>query len=119
MALLEIETKGKWGVGSIPFKKLANIQMGEPCLAIGNALGEGLSVTTGTVSRIDRTGGRTLIRTSAPVSHGNSGGPLFANTGAALIGIICSGLDSQVAQNVKFAIPIEFAFDPENLEFYY
>ena len=53
--------------------------MGEPAIAIGNALGYGQSVTTGIISATNRTldgiDGN-LIQTDAAINPGNSGGAL-------------------------------------------
>ncbi|MHA3771607.1 S1C family serine protease [Verrucomicrobiota bacterium sgz303538] len=116
LAVLQIDISGKWDPLNLPFKGISDLQAGQDCVAIGNTLGQGLSVTTGTISRLDQDGGITMIRTSTPVSHGNSGGPLFARTGAALIGIVTQGLSANQAQNVNWAIPIEYARDSNNWE---
>jgi len=91
--------------------RAAQIREGQSCVAIGNALGGGLSVTSGVVSRLDQVDGLTRIRTSAPVNPGNSGGPLFSTKGAKLIGIVTSGLGAGEAQNINWAIPMDYAID--------
>ena len=57
--------------------------VGDPVIAVGNALDLGISVTTGIVSAIDRDvpeeNGNTLLgalQTDAAINPGNSGGPL-------------------------------------------
>ena len=62
-----------------------SLSVGEPAIAIGNALGYGQSVTTGVISALDReiqmesdygiTG--TFIQTDAAINPGNSGGALL------------------------------------------
>jgi len=61
-------------------------RVGDVVVAIGNALGEGISSTHGIISAKGRTinieGARySVMQTSAAINHGNSGGPLVALTG--------------------------------------
>jgi len=98
------------------FREMAGVQVGESCVAIGNALSKGISVTAGIVSRVENIDGLQVIRISAPINHGNSGGALFANKGGALIGIVSSGINGGKAQNIGWAIPIDYAFDEKNWE---
>ena len=60
------------------------LKVGEPVIAIGNALGYGQSVTTGVVSALNRTlevsetgTSNALIQTDAAINPGNSGGALL------------------------------------------
>ncbi len=71
------------------------LKVGEPVVAIGNAYGYGLSVTSGIVSALNRevsvtSNGQTitnrLIQTDAAINPGNSGGALLNSRGE-LIGI--------------------------------
>ena len=86
-----------------------NMTYGDLVLAIGNAKGLGLSVTDGIVSRPcesvtfeDVT--MTLLRTSAAINNGNSGGGLF-NLNGELIGIVNAKLASSSIDNIGYAIP--------------
>ena len=66
-----------------------NLTVGEPAIAIGNALGYGQSVTTGVISALDRELGDSsnkLIQTDAAINPGNSGGALL-NVSGEVIGI--------------------------------
>ena len=70
-----------------------NLQIGEPAIAIGNALGYGQSVTTGVISALNRslevseTGtSNALIQTDAAINPGNSGGALL-NIRGEVVGI--------------------------------
>ena len=84
-------------------------QTGERVFAIGNAIGQGLSVVDGIVSDSCRNvNGNNYIMHSAPVNHGNSGGPLFNSKGQ-LIGIISSSRKD--ANNMSYAIPITTLID--------
>jgi putative serine protease PepD len=88
--------------------------VGEPVIAIGNALNLGgqPSVTTGIVSAVNRTidgpDGRLsdLIQTDAAINPGNSGGPLVDSSGA-VVGINTAIIED--SQNIGFSIAIDSA----------
>ena len=93
----------------------STLQVGEPVIAIGNALNLGgqPSVTTGIVSAVNRTiesqGGEPLsdlIQTDAAINPGNSGGPLVDSSGA-VVGMNTAII--QDSQNIGFAISIDSA----------
>lgn len=93
------------------------IAVGQQCLAIGNALGAGESVTSGIVSRLDNIDGKIYIRTSAPISPGNSGGGLFSLKGGFLLGITTASIAGNAVQNVNFAIPTEYFMSDDAWEY--
>lgn len=77
---------------------------GEAVYAIGNSKGEGLCIVEGIVSDVHRKiGAIDAIMISAPVTHGNSGGPVFDADGQ-LIGIVQSGRTDVSAMN--YVIPV-------------
>ncbi|MEY2572641.1 MAG: serine protease Do [Verrucomicrobiota bacterium] len=117
LALLLVRLEGKWAPNQFPIRPLEAIKEGEACIAIGNALGEGLSITAGIISRFDKVKEETLIRTSTPVSPGNSGGPLILCRGGSLAGIVT--LQSRITnvQNVNFATPAQYLLDKEIWDF--
>jgi S1-C subfamily serine protease len=88
--------------------------VGEPVIAIGNALNLGgePSVTTGIVSAVNRSidspDGRLsdLIQTDAAINPGNSGGPLVDSSGS-VVGMNTAII--QDSQNIGFAIAIDAA----------
>ncbi len=96
------------------------LQVGEPVVAIGNALGleGGPTVTAGVVSALNRSidepNGATLhqlIQTDAAINPGNSGGPLV-NSYAQVIGVntaVATGSGEAPAQGIGFAISINSA----------
>ncbi len=90
--------------------------VGEFCLAIGNPLGQlSGTVTDGIISALERRvtfdeHTMTLLQMSAAVSPGNSGGGLF-NARGELVGIVNSKLDSEDAEGLGFAVPINTAMD--------
>ena len=91
-----------------------NLKLGEPVVAIGNALGYGQSVTNGIVSALNRemttedgsTG--TYIQTNAAINHGNSGGALL-NINGEVIGINAARIDGSSVEGMGYAIPISSA----------
>ncbi|HSV63991.1 MAG TPA: serine protease, partial [Chthoniobacterales bacterium] len=117
LALLLVRLEGKWTPNQFPIRRLDAIKEGEACIAIGNALGEGLSITAGIISRFDKVKDQTLIRTSTPVSPGNSGGPLILERGGSLAGIVT--LQSRITnvQNVNFATPAQYLLDKDIWDF--
>ena len=117
LALLLVRLEGKWTPNQFPIRPLQAIKEGEACIAIGNALGEGLSITAGIISRFDKVKEETLIRTSTPVSPGNSGGPLILCRGGSLAGIVT--LQSRITnvQNVNFATPAQYLLDKDLWDF--
>jgi len=91
-----------------------DLVVGEPVIAIGNALNLGgqPSVTTGIVSAVNRNiegpQGRLsdLVQTDAAINPGNSGGPLVDATGS-VVGINTAIIAD--SQNIGFAIAIDSA----------
>ncbi|MCP1108682.1 S1C family serine protease [Ohessyouella blattaphilus] len=89
------------------------LQVGEPVVAIGNALGYGQSVTTGIVSatnrKLDMEGfDSELIQTDAAINPGNSGGALL-NIKGELIGINTVKANDVAVEGMGYAIPISDA----------
>lgn len=90
------------------------LKLGEPVVAIGNALGYGQSVTRGIVSALEReitgddgiTG--TFIQTDAAINPGNSGGALLNRKGE-VIGINSSKIGGTIIEGMGYAIPINAA----------
>ena len=117
LALIEIPMGEGWQPHFLPPLAIAEIRQGESCIAIGNALGAGLSVTDGVISRIEDWNGKKMIRTSTPVSPGNSGGPLFLSRGGLWVGIVTLGSNRAEVQNVNYAVPADYVFNENNWEF--
>ena len=82
-------------------------QIGDPVFAIGNALGIGLTVTSGIVSALNRnimdTPYDDFIQTDAAINHGNSGGPLFNLSGDVI------GVDSAIISPTTGSVGLGFA----------
>jgi len=116
LAILKIEGK------KFPYLELDdlnNVELGQEVVAVGNALGEFHdTVSSGIVSGLSRhiqatnhvtqesSQLRGLIQTDAAINPGNSGGPLV-NTEGKVIGINTAVVMG--AQNIGFAIPINYA----------
>jgi tetratricopeptide (TPR) repeat protein len=79
--------------------------MGERVYAIGAPAGLELTLSEGLVSGLRRYSEVYVIQTTAPVSHGSSGGGLFDSRGQ-LIGITTYILKE--GQNLNFAMPTEW-----------
>lgn len=94
------------------------LKVGEPAIAIGNALGYGQSVTTGIISATGRqlTAGEDgdqsigLIQTDAAINPGNSGGALL-NANGQVIGINSAKLAANEVEGMGYAIPISDVSD--------
>lgn len=84
-----------------------SLQLGQRLIAIGSPLGLENSVTDGILSSLRLSEGIRYIQTSTPVSPGSSGGPVFDSTGA-LVGIIVSGIRGGGAENLNFALPVNY-----------
>jgi serine protease Do len=92
-----------WGDSSL-------LSVGGWVLAIGNALGEGITATEGIVSRLNVSVNVDennilygLIQTTAPVNPGNSGGPLV-NMSGEVIGITSIKIVASEVEGMGFAI---------------
>lgn len=92
------------------------IAEGDGVVAIGNAQGQGISVTSGTISKVndfvttDSTNGvsgagsrKRAIRTDAAINTGNSGGGLFNDRGQ-LIGIVNAKSGDTSVSGVAYAV---------------
>lgn len=89
------------------------LRLGEPVVAIGNALGYGQSVTGGYVSALNRELSMdsvkgTFIQTDAAINPGNSGGALL-NMKGEVIGINSSKIGGSAVEGMGYAIPISAA----------
>ena len=92
------------------------LQIGEPAIVIGNALGYGQSVTTGVISALNRQNSATdaqtgeevtsdikLIQTDAAINPGNSGGALV-NANGEVVGINSSKIAGTTVEGMGYAI---------------
>jgi 2-alkenal reductase len=104
----------------VPLGASASVVVGEPVAAIGSPLGNENTLTVGVVSAIHRSIDAITVKlynivdaiqTDTPITHGNSGGPLFDARGRVI------GINAQIRSNsgtgndsgIGFAIPIDAA----------
>jgi len=126
LALLKIE--GEEEGFKFPFVILGDspdLKQGERVFAIGSPLGLERSVSEGIVSLRNRIiSDRLHIQTTAEISPGNSGGPLFNYKGE-VVGVNNMKVVAQGAEGLGFSIPVDslktflinrdaYAFDPRN-----
>ena len=118
LAIISVDKKNikEETLSKIKISKLGNsdnVRVGDPVVAIGNALGIGQSVTTGIISAKDReindlNNSSKLIQTDAAINPGNSGGALI-NLRGELIGINVAKSSGNAIEGMGYAIPINVA----------
>ncbi len=116
IAVLQVDSAGL-DLTTLPLASAADVQVGDPVVAIGNPFGQAFSLTTGVVSAkkrsIEGLNGfaiNDVIQTDAAINPGNSGGPLIDSAGEVV------GINSQIATRegggnvgIGFAVPIDTA----------
>ena len=113
LAVIKIE---KDGLTAAELGDSDSVQVGEFCMAIGNNLGLGTTVTDGIVSAVNRTvtdedgNSYVAIQTNAAINSGNSGGALVNSKGQ-VIGINTLKVSGDGVEGVGFAIPINSTKD--------
>ncbi|RDU22150.1 S1C family serine protease [Anaerosacchariphilus polymeriproducens] len=118
LAVLSVSIKDidKDTLKKIKIAKFGNsdeLKVGEPAIAIGNALGYGQSVTVGVISALNRQVSvdsvtNELIQTDAAINPGNSGGALI-NIQGKVIGINSIKFASTEVEGMGYSIPISTA----------
>ena len=107
LAIIKIVDNSFVGLPKIPYVFTAKTEdVGTSVFALGypktQKLGEEIKFTDGTISaKTGAQGDIRLYQISVPITHGNSGGPLFDKQGN-LIGITSSGWDNE--DNINYAI---------------
>jgi serine protease Do len=103
-----IRVPGLAGTPALPVSSAQHLSEGDRVVAIGSPEGLTNSVSDGIISAVHRdiqVGGQTMkdvIQTTAPISHGSSGGPLVEVRTGAVIGVTTAGSDQ--GSNLGFAI---------------
>lgn len=98
-----------------PVATYSSVQMGEKIFVIGHPEGLNFSVSNGIVSR---TPGNDILQVSAPISPGNSGGPVYDEFGN-LLGIVTSKVASAAdpdAENLNFAVSTDALLHEQDWE---
>ena len=115
VTLTDIESATKEKIRIATLGDSDNLKVGEPAIAIGNALGYGQSVTTGVISAVNRQDSMNergqslfLIQTDAAINPGNSGGALL-NVYGEVVGINSSKIAGSMVEGMGYAIPISTA----------
>jgi serine protease Do len=125
LALLKIEDVGDEKFPTVPLGFSERLRQGVQVVAIGSPMGLERSVSTGIVSlrnRYNKENGSLLVQTTAQISPGNSGGPLF-NMHGEVVGVNELKNISFGAEGLGFAIRVDvvkdflrnreaYAFDP-------
>ncbi len=103
LALLQIDApETRWTPVAIETGQLTPV--GSEVYAIGHPLGLDWTLTRGIVSGYREIGPVRMMQTDAPISPGNSGGPLLDEHGH-LVGIVTSKAAAAGAENLAFARP--------------
>jgi S1-C subfamily serine protease len=116
VALLRVDPSAH-RLAPVPLGDSSAVRAGDPVAAMGSPFGNEDSIAVGVVSAIHRSIASLTssykvvdaIQTDAPITHGNSGGPLFDGRGRVI------GINAQIrsesggAEGVGFAIPINAA----------
>ena len=125
LALLKIEGTGKKDFPTVPLGSSAELEQGERVFAIGSPLGLERSVSEGIVSLRNRLiRSQPHVQTTAEISPGNSGGPLFNYKGE-VVGVNNMKVVAAGAEGLGFSIPVRtlktflmnrdaYAFDTKN-----
>jgi S1-C subfamily serine protease len=98
-----------------PLAKIAPMIEGENVFVIGHPEGLRFTLSTGIISRMQGS----TVQISAPVSPGNSGGPVFDDRGD-LVGIVTSMVDKHGdpnAENLNFAVRADALLEDSGWEF--
>jgi S1-C subfamily serine protease len=98
-----------------PVEAKKDINEGENIFVIGHPQGLRFTLSTGIISRADKD----VLQISAPVSPGNSGGPVYDDRGN-LLGVVTSMVDRSLspnAENLNFAVRADAVLDPDRWEF--
>lgn len=115
LALLWVPRDSGQGSFAEPIAKREDVSDGESVFVIGHPEGLRFTLSTGIISRTDAS----MIQMSAPVSPGNSGGPVFDDRGT-LVAIVTSMVDKHGdpnAENLNFAVRADALLDASGWNF--
>lgn len=115
LALLKVDVAKPLPV--LSFADSDKLEIGQPVIAVGNPLGIGTSISTGSVSAVNRDLMRSpfddYIQTDATINPGNSGGPLLDCNGNVV------GIDTALISSSKIhrSIGLGFALPADTVKF--
>ncbi|MCA1040880.1 S1C family serine protease [Bacillus infantis] len=104
-----VRVQGLEGTEPLKIARDRKGEVGDEVLALGTPLGLENTVTTGIISGVDRDfvlepfKYEDVYQISAPIAHGNSGGPLIDSKTGEVLGINSAGMDEG---SIGFSIPI-------------
>jgi S1-C subfamily serine protease len=115
LALLWVPRQSGSGTFAAPIASSTDVTDGENIFVIGHPEGLRFTLSTGIISRTDDR----VVQISAPVSPGNSGGPVFDDKGN-LVAIVTSMVDKHGdpnAENLNFAVRADALLDDSRWDF--
>jgi S1-C subfamily serine protease len=115
LALVWVKRESGHGEFVQPVALAAEVADGETVFVIGHPEGLRFTLSTGIISRTDGN----VFQMSAPVSPGNSGGPVFDDKGA-LVGIVTWMVDKHNdpnAENLNFAVRADVLLQDSSWDF--
>ncbi|RLQ94902.1 S1C family serine protease [Falsibacillus albus] len=104
-----VRVPGLAGEDFLKLRKNKKAEVGDEVIALGSPLGLQDTVTTGIISGVNRDFDlkpyhyEDMYQISAPITHGNSGGPLVSRKTGEVLGINSAGMDQGT---IGFSIPV-------------
>lgn len=83
-----------------------SVETGNHVVALGAPLGLESTLSDGIISAVREAGTFRIFQTSAPISHGSSGGPIFDDYGRVIALAVAT---METGENLNFAVPIDAA----------
>jgi uncharacterized ubiquitin-like protein YukD len=115
LALLWVLRRGGSDRFRQPITPYGSIPVGDPVFVVGHPQRLFFTLSNGLISRVDGD----ALQLSAPISPGNSGGPVYDSYGN-LLGIVTSKLDREItpnAENLNFATRADAFLDEAGWKF--
>jgi S1-C subfamily serine protease len=110
LALIKIEAEG---LAALPLADADGVQLAEDVYVVGfpainDVLSDGVKVTRGAISGIERTGAERMFLTDAAINPGNSGGPMVNDRGE-VVGVATAKIVRKSVENVGLCVPVSHA----------